>query len=262
MTPATLSHMKTLPLCLCLAVLTVACRGDDSKAGAATPPAQAEGSAQADGPAKAAKADDAPAVEAAPSPAAMLAELEAKGDAALARARTHVEAEVITADTLARVEKDRGRAGVGRFATVLDDASSLIEAGRVKKGTTVEINIHAGLGGDAPPLPPADEASADVIFTDASSGRRVARISPIEGALLSIAIFADRTKNLMQWWAQDPEGQDVEIAIVPDPESPTFAAPEGVAGTYALLELGGVVERPLLLFPDGRRVSIKEWLGR
>lgn len=193
---------------------------------------------------------------------AKLADSAAEAQAALARIRQHVEAGVITAETLARVEKDRAHAGMGRFVVVLDDAHALVEAKRVAPGTKLEIHIHAGLGADAPPLPPASELAADLVFTDASSGRRVARISPITGALLSIGPLAARTKGLMQWWAQDPAGQDVEIAIEPDPESPSFAAPEGVAQTYALLELGGVVDRPLLLFPDGRRVSVKQWLGR
>ena len=191
----------------------------------------------------------------------MKAGMDAKGDAALARIRTHVEAGHITAQTLARIEKDRAHAGMGRFGDVLDDAHALIESGRLAPGTTMEVNIHRGLGADAPPMRPGD-AAADVVFQDAASGRRVARISPIGGALLSIAAWNDRVGKLLRWWAQDPEGHDVELAIVPDPKTPTFDPPEAVSNVYALMELGGLVERPLLVFPDGQRKSAKQWLGR
>lgn len=248
---------RCLRLWLCLLVPAAACRADDP-----TTPAPASPPAPAD------PADDEPASveapkdDAAPSPEAMMADFQARGDAALARLREHAKAGVITAETIARIEQDRGRAGLGRFADVLEDALAIIEAGRVAPGTTIEINVHAGLGGDAPPLPPADEVSADVAFTDAASKRRVARICPIQGTLLSLDPFADRIRKLMQWWAQSADHHDVEIAIVPEPESPTFAAPEGAVRAYVLLEAGGLADRPLLRFPDGRHVTAKAWLGR
>lgn len=190
----------------------------------------------------------------------MMAEAAGDAEAALARIRSDAAAGVITAETLARVEEGRSKAGVGRFSTVLDDAHALIEAGRVAPGTTVEIVIHPGLGGEPLKLPPG-EMAADLAFTDAKTGRRVARVSPTGGEILSIGAFSDRLGTLMRWWAQDPEGHDVELAIVPDPESPGFAAPPGVTGARALLELGGLLERPVLVFPDGSSKTLGQWLG-
>lgn len=187
--------------------------------------------------------------------------IQAAGDAALERIRKHVEAGTITPENFALIEKAREGAGMGRFGDVLDDAHAVIEAGRVAPGTTLEISIHRGLGSMAPPLPPGD-AAADLRFTDAETGRRIARISPTGGAVLSIELYDQRIGKLMRWWAQDPEKHDVELAIEPDPETPTFDAPASVKSAYALLELGGLHERPLLIFPDGKNKSAKQWLGR
>ncbi|MCB9716744.1 MAG: hypothetical protein H6712_23000 [Myxococcales bacterium] len=190
----------------------------------------------------------------------MMGDAKASGDAALDQIRTQVEAGVISAETLASIERDRELAGMGRFGSVLADANAQIVAGRVKPGTTMEIVIHPGLG-NQPDGPARGEEAADLAFTDAESGHRVARISPIGGTALTLDIFSQRIEALWAWWMADSEGRELEIGLEAEGDELVPEMPVRLKSMVPMLQDTGLADRPLLVLPDGSRKSAKEWSG-
>jgi len=139
-------------------------------------------------------------------------------DEQLARLGGLVAGGAIDASTIAELRAQRSSAMQSRpsqgwppqrrFYTIVQDAASLIEAGRVAPGHKLAIQLP----------PPADvrtrrpgSTGAELVFVDSKTSRVVARIAPIskEG-------FRDRNgdiEELLKWAAEDPERRDLEFEL-------------------------------------------------
>lgn len=189
------------------------------------------------------------------------AKVEARDDVSLQRIRDHAAKGVVSAETLAKIERDRDKGGPGRFGAVLDDAHAQIEAGRVKPGTTLEIHIHPALGAKVEDVVAKGEQAADLSFTDASSGRRVARVAPVAAWAISMEPIDQRVATLLGWWAQKGSERDVEIGFMPGMNPNGGAMPPQSKAVLPVLQKAGLADRPLLALPDGSRKTASEWAG-
>jgi hypothetical protein len=138
-----------------------------------------------------------------------------KALAALARFR----GKGLSARTLKETESAARGPFSRRWIIIFEDAASVLESGRVRKGTELAITPHLGSGGNAK-FAAKGERAGDLAFVDARSGKRVVRFSQMEIGGIEVRIVDGDIATVLAWVAEKPDARTIEVSVDADAKSP------------------------------------------